>query len=169
MDFSRSGVTERVGVAFRAHVQWNDRGKQNAYGPRRPNEDAAQEDLESIRAAASGMGREEGFAAMAAEAKRLREGKPVTEGGCVKEIERSYRAVFRWEDERDVKGPRRAEKRRAVTGGPPLQAPIAMYPFGGFAQAPLSSCPYDEFLLSPLPCEPKALAGTPSLSAEGNF
>ena len=57
----------------------------------------------------------------------------------------------------------------AVTGGPPLQAPIAMYPFGGFAQAPLSSCPYDEFLLSPLPCGPKALAGTPSLSAEGIF
>ena len=89
MDFSRSGVTERVGVAFRAHVQWNDQGKQHAHGP--------------------------------------------------------------------------------VTGGPPLQAPIAMYPFGGFAQAPLSSCPYDEFLLSPLPCEPKAIAGTPSLSAEGNF
>ena len=56
----------------------------------------------------------------------------------------------------------------AVTGGPPLQAPIAMYPFGGFAQAPLSSCPYDEFPLSPLPCGPKALADTPSLSAEGN-
>ena len=60
-------------------------------------------------------------------------------------------------------------EQRVVTGGPPLQAPIAMYRFGGFAQAPLSSCPYDEFLLSPLPCEPKALAGTPSLSAEGNF
>ena len=59
------------------------------------------------------MGREAGIAAMAAEAKRLREGKLVTEGGCVKEIERSYRAVFSWGDERDVKGPRRAEKRRA--------------------------------------------------------
>ena len=33
MDFSRSGVTERVGVAFRAHVQWNDKGKQHAHGP----------------------------------------------------------------------------------------------------------------------------------------
>ena len=70
-------------------------------------------DLQSIRAAGSGMGRDEGVAAMAAEAKRLREGKPMAEGGCVKEIERSYRAVFRWEDERDVIGPRRAEKRRA--------------------------------------------------------
>ncbi|MEC7493217.1 MAG: hypothetical protein VYB01_10050, partial [Pseudomonadota bacterium] len=40
-------------------------------------------------------------------------GKPMTEGGCVNEIERSYRAVFCWQDERDIKGPRRAEKRRA--------------------------------------------------------
>ena len=56
MDFSRSGVTEPVGGAFRAHVQWKDKGdKQNIYGPRRPDEQAAQQDLESIRAA-SGMG-----------------------------------------------------------------------------------------------------------------
>ena len=81
-----------------------------------------------MRAAASGMSREDGFAAMKVEADEL----------------------------------------RAVTGGPPLQAPIAMYPFGGFAQAPLSSYPYDEFPLSPLPCGPKALADTPSVSAKGN-
>ena len=29
----------------------------------------------------------------------------------------------------------------AVTGGPPLQAPLGMYLFGGFARAPLSSYP----------------------------
>ena len=79
----------------------------------RPTREAAEEDLESMRHAASGLSREEGFAAMATEAKRLREGNPMKESGCVKEIERSYRAVFRWEDELDVKGPRRAEKRRA--------------------------------------------------------
>ena len=57
----------------------------------------------------------------------------------------------------------------AVTGGPPLQAPLAMYPFGGFAQATLSSCPSDEFPLSSLPCGPKALVDVPFLSAGGNF
>ena len=189
MDFSNAGATERAGNAFRAHVQWYDKGAnrnicgpnrkdkeaaaddlesmraaasgmsredgfaamrveadalkagkppkevgfihrdRNVYrarvqykeegalrdipGPWRPDEEAAKGDLQSIRVAGSGMGREERLAAMTAEAKSLREGKPMTEGGCVKEIERSYRAVFRWEDERDVKGPRRAEKRRA--------------------------------------------------------
>ena len=39
-----------------------------APGPRRPDRQAAEEDLLSMRAAASGMGREDGFAAMAAEA-----------------------------------------------------------------------------------------------------
>ena len=46
MDFSRSGVTERVGVSFRAHVQWNDKGKRQTYGPHCPAEEAAQRDLE---------------------------------------------------------------------------------------------------------------------------
>ena len=89
MDFSNVGTTERVNDAFRAHVKLRINGQQrNAYGPRRPDEEAAKGDLQSIRAAASGIGREDGLAAMAAEAKRLREGKPMTEGGCVKEIER---------------------------------------------------------------------------------
>ena len=114
MDFSRIGVAEADGAAYCAHAQMRVGGKnRNIRCPYRPDQQAAQEDLESMRAAASGMSREDGFAAMAAEAKRLREGKPMTEGGCVKETERSYRAVFRWQDERDVKGPRRAEKRRA--------------------------------------------------------
>ena len=70
MDFSNAGVTEHVNDAFRAHVQWRETGKQrHAYGPRRPIEQAAKEDLESMRAAASGMSRDDGFAAMATEAK----------------------------------------------------------------------------------------------------
>ena len=87
MDFSNAGVTEQVDGAFRAHVQRSDKGStgRHIHGPRRPDEAAAKEDLESMRAAASGMSREDGFAAMKAE---------------------------------------------AVTGGPPLQAPLAMYPFG---------------------------------------
>ena len=117
MDFSRAGAVQALSGAFRARVQWKQDGHLcEGPGPRRPTRKAAEEDLESMRAAASGMSREDGF---------------------------------------------------AVTGGPPLQAPIAMYPFGGFAETPLSSCPYDEFPLSPLPCGPKPLADTPSLSAEG--
>ena len=117
MDFSHAGTTERVGSAFRAHVHWREQGaRKHTHGPRRPDEGAAKGDLESMRATASGKDREEGFAAMEAEAKRLREGKAKPQGGCVKESEGSYRAVFHWLDasaERDVKGPRRAEKRRA--------------------------------------------------------
>ena len=73
MDFSSAGVTEQVDGAFRAHVQRSDKGStgRHIHGPRRPDEDAAKDDLESMRAAASGMSREDGFAAMAAEAKRL--------------------------------------------------------------------------------------------------
>ena len=74
MDFCNAGVTEHVGDAFRAHVQWRHHGKQrHAYGPRRQDEEAAKGDLESMRATASGKDREQGFAAMEAEAKRLRE------------------------------------------------------------------------------------------------
>ena len=141
------GFIHRDGNVFRARVQYREEGKlRDIPGPWRTDEEAAKGDLVAIRAAASGMGRDDGLAAMAAEAKRLREGKPMTEGGCVKEIERSYRAVFRWEDERDVKGPRRAEKhllarliqqrggqrwqRRPVTGGPPLSGALSLYPFG---------------------------------------
>ena len=53
MDFSNAGVTEPAGAAFRAHVTWYDKGaNRNIYGPRRPDEAAAKEDLESLRAAA---------------------------------------------------------------------------------------------------------------------
>ena len=87
MDFSNVGTSERIGNTFRAHVKLRITGQQrNAYGPRRPDEGAAQGDLESMRAAASGMGREAGFAAMAAEAKRLIAGsyrRPSVVGGTV--------------------------------------------------------------------------------------
>ena len=50
MDFSNVGTTERVGDAFRAHVNLRINGQQrNAYGPRRPDEEAAKDDLESMR------------------------------------------------------------------------------------------------------------------------
>ena len=64
MDFSRAGTVERVDNAFRARVHWKDQGKlRSAPGPRRPDEEAAKEDLESMRAAASGKSREDGLAA----------------------------------------------------------------------------------------------------------
>ena len=71
MDFSNAGAIERAGNAFRAHVQWREKGAQRDM-PRRPDEEAAEKDLESMRAAARGMGRELGFAAMDAEANRLK-------------------------------------------------------------------------------------------------
>ena len=65
MDFSNAGTTKPAGAGFRAHVQWNDKGaKRNIYGPSREDQQAAHEDLESMRTAASGMSGEDGFAAM---------------------------------------------------------------------------------------------------------
>ena len=94
-----AGFIDRDGNVFRARVDYREEGeKRHIPGPWRPDEQAAKDDLVAIRAAASGMGREDGYAAMAAEAKRLREGKPMTEGGCVKQQEGFYRAVFRWSD-----------------------------------------------------------------------
>ena len=76
MDFSRAGTVERVGDAFRARVHWRDQGeRRSAPGPRRPDEETAKDDLESMRAAASGMSREDGFAAMKVEADALKAGK----------------------------------------------------------------------------------------------
>ena len=114
MDFSIVGTTERVGDAVRAHVNLRINGQQrNAYGPRRPNEEAAQADLQSMRSAGSGMGRDEGFAAMEAEAKRLREGKAPREQGNIEEMDGSYRADIWSCGGGHVHGPRRAEMRRA--------------------------------------------------------
>ena len=117
MDFSNVGITEGVSDAFRAHVKLRINGKQrNAYGPRRPDEEAAKDDLESMRAAASGMSREDGFAAMKVEADRLKAAKAPKEEGSVVLFGRSFRARLRWTDGgegRRAYGPRRCEKRRA--------------------------------------------------------
>ena len=69
-----------------------------------------------MRAAASGMGREDGFAAMAAEAKRLIAGKAPKAEGSVEPMGTAFRASIRWRVEGSIipaRGPRRAEKRRA--------------------------------------------------------
>ena len=93
MDFSKAGGIRRDGAAFSAHVQWSNKGgKQNIYGPRREDEDAAMDDLDFLRAAASGMSREDGFAAMAAEAERLKAGKPPSKLGSVEPLGDGYRA-----------------------------------------------------------------------------
>lgn len=199
MDFSRSGVVERVGVAFRAHVQWNDKGKQHAHGPHRPDEEAAKEDLESMRAAASGMSREDGFAAMKREADELKAGKPPKEAGFIDRDGNVFRALVQYREEggkRHIPGPWRPDEeaakddlrsmraaasgmgredglaamkveadrlKAAVTGGPPLQAPLAMYLLGGVAQAPFSTYPPDQFPLTCLTCGPEAPADVPFL------
>ena len=88
----------------------------NIQGPRRPDEGAAKGDLASMRAAASGVAREEGFAAMDAEANRLEEIKAPKEQGSVEEFDGGYRADMQWREQgsqRHAHGPRRAEKRRA--------------------------------------------------------
>ena len=65
MDFSRVGAVEVDGAAYCAHVQSRDGKKiRHIRGPSRPDQQSALDDLESMRAAASGMSREDGFAAM---------------------------------------------------------------------------------------------------------
>ena len=55
MDFSRIGAVEADGAAYCAHAQPRVGGKKlNIRGPYRPDEEAAKEDLESMRAAANG-------------------------------------------------------------------------------------------------------------------
>ena len=84
---------EADGVTYCACAQPRCGGKKrHIRGPCRPDQQAAQEDLETMRAAASGMGREEGFAAMAAEAKRLSDGKMPKEAGSVEPFGKGFRA-----------------------------------------------------------------------------
>ena len=97
MDFSRAGVVKPAGESYRVHVQWRgNTGKRDIYGPRRPDKQTAQLDLESMRAAASGMGREDGFAAMDAEAKRLIAGRASKTEGSIKRSGIVFRALIRW-------------------------------------------------------------------------
>ena len=96
MDFSRAGSVLSLPGAFRARVQWNDGRPREFYGPRRPDEETAKRDLESMRAAARGMGRGDGYAAMAAEADRLEAGTPPKEAGSVMVFRNSSVACVRW-------------------------------------------------------------------------
>ena len=124
MDFSRIGVVEADGAAYCAHAQMRVGGKnRNIRGPYRPDQQAAQVDFDSMREAARDMSREDGYAAMDVEADALKAGKPPSKQGSVEPL-------------------------GAFTGGPPLQAPLAMCPLRGFAQAPLSSYPFFNSTLS---------------------
>jgi len=77
MDFSRIGVVEADGAAYCAHVQPRvGRKTRHIRGPFRPDQQAAQVDLDSMRAAARGMSREDGLAAMDVEADALKAVKP---------------------------------------------------------------------------------------------
>ena len=54
---------------------------------------------------------------MAAEAKHLCDGREPAQRGCIEELDGGYRAHYHWREEgsqRDERGPRRAEKRRAL-------------------------------------------------------
>ena len=69
MDFMTFGGVEGKRGSFCAHVQWSDKGvNRHIRGPCRPDQAAAQTDLDTMRCSASGMGREEGYEAMEAEA-----------------------------------------------------------------------------------------------------
>ena len=67
MDFTNVGGVEVKGASYRAHVVWKDSGvNRNIRGPAWPNEETALQDLQNMRSAARGMGRENGFAALQA-------------------------------------------------------------------------------------------------------
>ena len=116
-DFSSVGVVERVGTAFLAHVQWKEKGvKRHSRGPRRAEQRIAQEDLQSMRAAASGLGRDEGYAALADKARLLHKEKTTPQSEYVEQIDDGFRAHVQWSEagtNRHAHGPRRGEKRRA--------------------------------------------------------
>ena len=115
MDFSNAGVTSSLGGGvYRADVQWKDNGvNRHIQGPRRPDEETA---MDFLRAAAIGMSREDGFAAMAAEAERLKAGKAPSKQGSVMAFGEAFSACIQWRatgEMRHVYGPRRAEEKRA--------------------------------------------------------
>ena len=117
MDFSRIGVVEADGAAYCAHAQMRVGGKnRHIRGPCRPDQQAAQEDLESMRAAASGMSREDGFAAMKAEADELKAGKPPKEAGYIDRDGNAFRAHVHFRElgaERHIPGPWRPDEEAA--------------------------------------------------------
>ena len=117
MDFSDAGTTEPAGAGFRAHVQWYRKGaRSHIYGPNRKDQQAAHEDLESMRDAASGMSREDGFAAMKAEADELKAGKPPNETGFIEGSGNSFRAHVQYREKgakRNIYGPWRPDEEAA--------------------------------------------------------
>ena len=117
MDFTNAGDVEEKRASYRAHVQWKDAGvNRNIRGPVRPDPETAQNDLEKMRSSANGMGREDGFSAIAAEAKRLRDGKAPKEDGSVEPFGMGFRARIQWKEAGSINqahGPRRYEQRRA--------------------------------------------------------
>ena len=116
-DFSGVGAVETVGTAFRARVQWKEKGVNRcSHGPRRAEQQIAQEDLQSMRAAASGLGRDEGYAALANKARLLHKEKTTPQSEYVEQIDDGFRAHVQWSEagtNRHAHGPRRGEKRRA--------------------------------------------------------
>ena len=116
-DFSGVGAVENVGTAFRARVQWKEKGVNRcSHGPRRAEQQIAQEDLQSMRAAASGLGRDEGYAALADKARLLHQEKTTPQKEYVERIDDGFRAHVQWSEagtNRHAHGPRRGEKRRA--------------------------------------------------------
>ena len=117
MDFSSVGSLEPVDGGFRARFRWNANGSRKpCRGPRRQGEEAAKEDLESMRAAARGKSREDGFAAMKAEADALKAGKPPKEVGFIQNDNNAFRARVQFREEgakRDIPGPWRPEEEAA--------------------------------------------------------
>ena len=96
----------------------SDKGStgRHIHGPRRPDEAAAREDLESMRAAASGMSREDGFAAMKVEADELKAGKQPKEVGFIDRDSNSFRAHVHFREngaEQNIYGPWRPDEEAA--------------------------------------------------------
>ena len=85
--------------------------------PRRPDEAAAKEDLESMRAAASGMSREDGFAAMKVEADALKAGKPPKEVGFIDRDGNVFRARVQYREEGAKRDIRTVASRRSSRKG----------------------------------------------------
>ena len=117
MDFTKIGGVEVKGASYRAHAVWKDSGvNRHIRGPCRPDQEAAQKDLDSMRSAASGREREQGFTAMAKETNRLREDKTPKEEGSVTPFGMGVAACIQWREAgtmRHAYGPRRYEQRRA--------------------------------------------------------
>ena len=117
MDFSRIGVVEADGAGYCAHVQPRfGRKTRHIRVPFRPDQQAAQDDLESMRAAASGMSREDGFAAMKVEADELKAGKPPKEVGFVARDGTSFRAHVQFREQgakQHIPGPWRPDEEAA--------------------------------------------------------